>query len=393
MSILGKGPFVAAGPLTSSNVGAPDRARVLTDDLGAALAEIAAGAPARDAAHRPAFPAEAFAVLERAGVLSFNAQPGEPRPPAAAELSLVRRVAAADGSVGRIFDGHLNAVERLAVQAPDWLRERELAAVSAGELLAGVWGGDPVGDEGPAATVISAGDGKVLRGVKTFCSGAGGLQRALVLGRDPEGGPPISVWIDVADRARVEIDERWYRARGLVASVSHRVIFHDAPVIAHIGLPGAISAQPWFGRDALRTASSWAGMADAAARSALESLAERLDRNQLEALAAGRIMTAQSTIDAWLSSAALAMDRGGPDLAATALHGRVAIAGACRELLAEAAQACGSRPFARGQTLDRARRDLELFLLQHRLDPMLARAGQAALDQLGRASTPEGDSA
>ena len=99
---------------------------------------------------------------------------------------------------GRIFDGHLNAVERLAVQAPDWLRERELAAVGAGELLAGVWGGDPVGDEGPAATVVSAGGGEVLRGVKTFCSGAGGLQRALVLGRDPEGGPPISVWIDVS---------------------------------------------------------------------------------------------------------------------------------------------------------------------------------------------------
>ncbi len=91
------------------------------------------------------------------------------------------------------------------------------------------------GDEGPAATVITAGDGEVLRGVKTFCSGAGGLQRALVLGRDPEGGPPISVWIDIADHSRVEIDQRWYRARGLVASVSHRVVFHDAPVIARVG--------------------------------------------------------------------------------------------------------------------------------------------------------------
>jgi hypothetical protein len=36
-------------------------------------------------------------------------------------------------------------------------------------------------------------------------------------------------------------------------------------------------------------------------------------------------------------------------------------------------------PFATGGTLDRARRDLELFLLQHRLDPMLARAGAAVL--------------
>jgi hypothetical protein len=59
----------------------------------------------------------------------------------------------------------------------------------------------------------------------------------------------------------------------------------------------------------------------------------------------------------------------------------VAVTDAVRVMLDEAARACGSRPFARGGRLDRARRDLELFLLQHRLDPMLARAGGAALDE------------
>jgi hypothetical protein len=57
----------------------------------------------------------------------------------------------------------------------------------------------------------------------------------------------------------------------------------------------------------------------------------------------------------------------------------VAIADACRLLLDEAARACGSRPFARAEALDRARRDLELFLLQHRLEPMLARYGETAI--------------
>jgi hypothetical protein len=59
----------------------------------------------------------------------------------------------------------------------------------------------------------------------------------------------------------------------------------------------------------------------------------------------------------------------------------VAIADACRGLLDEAARACGSRPFATAGALDRARRDLEVFLLQHRLDPLLARAGSAALEE------------
>ena len=47
--------------------------------------------------------------------------------------------------------------------------------------------------------------------------------------------------------------------------------------------------------------------------------------------------------------------------------------------LDEAARACGSRPFAVAGPLDRARRDLELFLLQHRLEPALARAGREAI--------------
>ena len=99
-------------------------------------------------------------------------------------------------------------------------------------------------------------------------------------------------------------------------------------------------------------------MADAALGAALDGLASRPSVTELEGLAAGRILTAGRTIDA------------------------------CRTLIDEAAgcpspcgsgRACGSGPFARAETLDRARRDLEVFLLQHRLDPLLARAGHEAL--------------
>ncbi len=353
--------------------------------LDRALAQIAAGASTRDAvAATGPFPAEAFARLRGCGALAMNAIAGAARPPAAEELDLVRRVTAADGSVGRIFDGHINAVERLAVQGPGAVRDRELARVRAGESLLGVWGGEPVPGEGPPAQLRRGPHGEVLRGVKTFCSGAGGVQRALVLARDVDGdgdpaAGPALVLVDVADPERVAIDTGWYRARGLVASASHRVVFHDAPVLARLGAPGAITVQPWFGRDALRTAASWAGMADTAVAAALSGLGERPRTGDLEGLAAGRILTARRTIDVWLAAAAVAMDDGGDELAPIALHGRAAIADSCRTLLDEAARACGSHPFATAGALDRARRDLQLMLLQHRLDPMLARAGAAAL--------------
>jgi hypothetical protein len=127
-------------------------------------------------------------------------------------------------------------------------------------------------------------------------------------------------------------------------------------------------------------------MADTAVDSALAALAARPARGELEALAAGRVLTARHSLDVWMSAAAAAMDAGGDDLPAVALHARSAVYDACRSLLDEAARSCGSRPFATGSALDRARRDLELVLLQHRLDPLLARAGAAELDR--RAAVP-----
>jgi alkylation response protein AidB-like acyl-CoA dehydrogenase len=353
----------------------------------AALHRVREGAADRDRTRHGL--GDALAILEGAGLLAQNALAGEARPPAGDELALVRAVSRADPSVGRVFDGHLNGVERLAVQAPASLAASELALVRAGLLRVGVWGGDPRPGEGEPACVEPGPAGgptaEVLTGVKTFCSGAGCLDRALVLVRDPGAGSslPVLVWIDLRDAAAVRVDESWYLSSGLRASASHRVAFTAAPVLARFGGPGAISLQPWFGRDALRTAASWAGMADAAVAAALSELAARPGRGSLEELAAGRILAAQRTIDAWLDSAATAMDAAADDLWHVALHARVAIAAAITTILDEAARACGSHPFATGGDLDRLRRDLQLFVLQHRLEPGLLRAGAAALDAAG----------
>jgi hypothetical protein len=96
--------------------------------LDDALAQIAASATERDREATPRFPDTAVALLERHGALAWNAKPGPARPAAALELNLVRQVAAADGSVGRICDGHLNAVERLTARDRDRDRRRRSPA-------------------------------------------------------------------------------------------------------------------------------------------------------------------------------------------------------------------------------------------------------------------------
>jgi alkylation response protein AidB-like acyl-CoA dehydrogenase len=336
------------------------------------LARIAADAPLLDRA--PAFPTAAFAALAEAGVLGGDLGYDS-------QLELVRAVAAADGSVARILDGHLNAVERLRLLASpeDPAIADDLAAITAGELWLGLWGADPIAGEGAPATLSGDRGSLRLSGSKVFCSGAGGVHRAVVLARPQTGaGPPWLVYVDLSEGARV--DRGWYRGAGMRASESHRVEFDGARVIAVLGAPGELSHEPWFSRDAIRTAASWAGMADSAVASAIDALAAKPRSGELEALAVGRMLTAQQTIEHWLTKAALDAVQAPLRLVDTSIHLRDAVAQAALTILDEASRACGSRPFATGSSLDRARRDLDLLLLQHRLDPLVAKRGRLALE-------------
>ena len=120
------------------------------------LEEIAANAAHLDG--NPEFPTAAMAALTKLDTPDTRKD----------EWELVRRVAEADGSVGGIFEGHLNAQERL-----------RLDDIDPGDHWLGVWGADPAPSEGEPAHISN----NELHGTKVFCSGAGGLTRALVIAK------------------------------------------------------------------------------------------------------------------------------------------------------------------------------------------------------------------
>jgi hypothetical protein len=353
-----------------------------TLELEDILASISAGASGRDA--RPSFPEEPFVRLAPTGVLAIPVpdpvgRQGR-RATFAEEWRVLRAVAGADGSVGRILDGHFNGVERVSLLAPEPLRSRELTAIAAGTLLLGVWGADPIPGEGEPARLVQGESAAKLFGVKTFCSGATGLDRALVLVRGPSQGPPLLAYVDLSEGVRV--DTRWFRGAGMRASESHRVVFEGAPVLAVLGEPGELVREPYFSRDAIRTAVTWAGISDTAVDAALDVLAAKAgdgEADDVVSLAAGRMLAARGTIDRWLAYAADRADADPASLPGISTQLRESVARSCREILDEAARAVGSHPFAVSGPLDRARRDLELFLLQHRLEPALVRRGKQAI--------------
>jgi alkylation response protein AidB-like acyl-CoA dehydrogenase len=357
--------------------------------LDVALAQLFARAAELDA--NPRFPRANFESLKRAGVAQLAAE--RERLTFAGEAELVRAVAGADASTARILDGHFNGVERLSLLAPRELRERELAGVREGALLLGVWGADPGPGEGAPAAIEKRSSGEmVLGGVKTFCSGAGGVQRALVVARDSDGARRL-VYADVSEA--ISIDREWYRASGLRASESHRVEFFQTPVLAVLGEPNETVREPWFARDAVRTSATWAGIADCVVRATVKAVGDReLDELRLHAL--GRMRLARDSIDRWLERAVAvlgpagegALEHVGGSLEHEAsvaswrvasAECRLALADAARAIAAEAVRVCGSRALIDGGALDRARRDLDLFLLQHRLDPKLVELGAQTL--------------
>ncbi|HST56468.1 MAG TPA: acyl-CoA dehydrogenase family protein [Solirubrobacteraceae bacterium] len=351
--------------------------------LEGALEQISARAHALDA--EPRFPRENLDDLQAVGALAPTAlQEHSLRE----EIGLVRAVARVDASTARILDGHLNGVERVALSAPAALREAELSAITAGRLLLGVWGADPAPGEGEPAHVIRAADGSlVLCGVKTFCSGAGGVQRALVVVNDEHQRRRLA-YIDA--HSGLLIDRNWYRASGLRASESHRVEFDSTPVLALLGDENELLRQPYFARDAVRTAATWAGIADGIVAAAIAALRERsLDDSQLAAV--GRMSAAQGTVDRWLAFAGARLDASIDvadeqqpdetfDAQRLAHECRAELTSACRVISDQAAQACGSRSLVDGSALDRGRRDLDLFLLQHRLTPQLTRLGRLRVE-------------
>lgn len=149
----------------------------------------------------------------------------------------------ADGSLGRLAEGHLDAVailDELGRPATD-------AAV-----LRGVWAARPeLLKARPSATAWQ------LTGRKPWCSGAAGLDRALVTALDEEG----SLRLFDIEVAALEFDDDWHPI-GMRASDSRTArVDVGIPFDSEIGPPGGYVARAGFGHGGVGVAAVWHGLA------------------------------------------------------------------------------------------------------------------------------------
>ena len=346
-----------------------------------------------------AFPAEEFQRLAEAGLLAaplpkahgglgLCTEAGGMR----AGLQLLARLGWGSLAVGRVYEGHVNALQLLNLFGTAAQRERAAAdARDAGKLFA-IWNTEE--KDGVRLEPLPNG-GVRLHGAKLYTSGAGWVDRALVPGALPDGGWQIC--LVPMDEVRTTIDRSVWRPLGMRASASYHTDFSGIELgpEALIGKPGDYHQQPWFSGGAIRFAAVQLGGATAlfdAARAELRAL--RRTEDPFQRARAGEAATLLEGGRLWLDGAAVLLDATPtvfsadppPDTATTAriiAHAnltRTAIADACVRVIDLVERSVGMRGLLKPHPIERLGRDLTLYLRQPAPDAALAGAGAYTLE-------------
>ncbi len=155
-----------------------------------------------------------------------------------------------DLPLGRLFEGHIDAVQIVLRYGAQSQRIALTNALAAGAVL-GVWGAALEGEP----LRLSSG---LLTGGKSYASGADICTHALVTADADDGQQLILIELNANPPT---IDRAWWRTVGMQRSGSHIVLWNDANIgpAQLIGQPNAYAREPWFSGGALRFAAVQAG--------------------------------------------------------------------------------------------------------------------------------------
>ncbi|WP_407521394.1 acyl-CoA dehydrogenase family protein [Methylobacterium oryzisoli] len=353
----------------------------------AASAEARAGAEDRD----DGFPAEDVADLARLGLLAAPVPSAEggaglgEEADAGALAEVLRLVGSGSLALGRLYEGHVNALDLIARYGDARQRERLFGDALDGHLF-GVWNTEP-----PAAglTLAECPGGVALAGVKTFASGAGRVTRALVTARRAPADAPLMLVVPLAPGTRADLSA--WQAQGMRASATGTVDLTGlvVPREAVLGGPDDYHRQPHFSGGAWRFAAVQLGGIEAvfdAWRGHLAAAGRGADPHQLARLGEGAIAVEGARL--WVRRAAGLVAAGTlpPErIVAYVNLARLAVERAGLDVLQLAQRSVGLPGFLRGHRLERLSRDLATYLRQPAPDRALTTAAAEILGAGGSA--------
>ena len=331
----------------------------------AALERLAEAAPAEDRGEADI--ATSVEILRGAGLLGDD---GTADPALTAQRLM--RVAGANLSVARLWEGHVNARQLVTLHGDATQRATVDRLMAEGAFL-GVWGAD-----GPVPVTADA-DGQRLRGGKLFASGLGAVTHAVVT---VNSGPEVRLaLVDVTDPARAD-PERWQMS-GMRATRSGGYDLDGVEVTAWLGGPGDYLTEPHFLGGVWRIAAlqlgGTVGLVDAAAaflreRGRLEAEAQKVRLTEIVIRA-----TAAAPLVEKAARTAVASTSDPDSAVALSLSARLLTEAIGLDAIRAVEQGIGVGHFAEGSVTGRKARDLAVYMRQAARDAFMLRIGDHAL--------------
>lgn len=366
----------------------------LLNPLVERIAEIAT-----DTDSEGAFPEEAFSWLAEAGLLAVTL-PGKAldfsQGHTAELLHLLKRIGSANLAVGRVYEGHINALYLIHLYATSQQRAVWYDDVLLHQRLFSVW--NTQANNGIRMEERSAPTGDTsyrLLGSKTFCSGAGWVQRPLITGEllvtDQDGTHKKGWQMAIVPTERVSPiaqDGQFWQPLGMRASASFKLDFTgvDLAEADLLGKPGSYLQQPFFSGGAIRFAAVQLGGAEALYEATRQFLGQ-MNRTD-DILQQTRLAEMAYLIESgnqWLDRAGTNTDRwlaDGADshqIVGYANMTRTAIEEICLRVMPLAERCVGARGLLRPHPFERIHRDLTLYLRQPAPDATLVDIGKYVL--------------
>jgi alkylation response protein AidB-like acyl-CoA dehydrogenase len=314
-------------------------------------------------------------------------------------LLLLKQIGYGNLAVGRIYEGHVNALQLVQTFGTREQIERYASDARDRHKIFGVWNAE-AGDG--VKLIPLEGDRYRLEGAKTFCSGSGFVERPFVNGALPDGG--WQMCIVPMEQVATFSDPDWWQPSGMRATASYKVDFTGVELQAEdiIGQPDDYHRQPWLTAGVIRFAAVQFGAAEALfdlTRNYLQDLNYTNSPFQQERL--GKMAIAIEQGNLWLKGTAervaayAPMFGGSPAVDRPQAEGLVAytnmMRSAIEQICMEAMQLCersvGTRGLMRPHLMERIIRDLTLYLRQPAYDAAIANIGQHVLSQSTPASS------
>jgi len=342
-------------------------------DLRAAVPQIQARAPALDASG--AFPTEDIALLKEIGAIEIFGSEGV----SALELmEALRLCGRANLSLGRIFEGHVNGARLIGWYGDAVQQDGVEEMLRAGRVF-GVWN-----TERAPVTIAADERGRpVLRGGKSFATGSGFIDFAIVTAAGESGGRQMVI---VTANTAGRTDPASWRVRGMKSTVSGTYDLTGLPAgpEVRLGKPGDYEREPRFSAGAWRFTAVQLGGVERVISLLREHLASSPAGNDpIHRARFGEALAAARSAFLWVREAALRAESplAGAAEIAFVLMTRGVVERAGLQAMEAAARTVGTRAFFDDHPIDQACRDLALYLRQPVPDQALDRASAAFIEQ------------